>query len=593
MDAQIRERFKENFKIVMKHRQANLILTSIIGFIAIYITLVAIFQRNLFHPLAITNVTDFDERPFDQTEILDYTDPMIFQPRTFLGVDVPYEEDYILTIISLFVLWVCAVTLGKLGSYLFLPPLLGMLIVGILFGNIPSLSDMIHINRTWEDTLRQFAFICILIRAGISLDPEILRNSLYMCSMLGIGSTLVEVVIITLASYFFFGVPLAISIAFGFILASTSPAVTVPAMIRLQKEERGTDKGIPTVILASATIDNLFSITCFYIVLATSLNSIDNGQLSYTIPRILVEVLIAGILGILAGLLIRSLPRKDASFLHFTRVAITVFMSLALYYGTRSIQCFIAGPIIVFFMCIVSAMKWKYDNTKRTKVEERAFRIMWILFFQPILFALIGLLFDFSVITWELFGNAMAIMFLGIIFRCIAAFLISLCTSLNIQEQGFMSMCFIPKATVQAALAPALAAYCLRRAETEPHANLVLQTCILSILITAPIGQLLILGLGRIMLFKRTVIADYNISNIGTNVSTYLQPNGNDRPKPLEIEITPPTQTSHIPPPLSFKEINQQAYKIFKEQRIGSPTNKTTKITVDYNTSSEDRHIKL
>ena len=53
-----------------------------------------------------------------------------------------------------------------------------MLIVGILFGNIPSLRDMIHINRTWEDVLRQFAFIVILIRAGISLDPEILRNSL-------------------------------------------------------------------------------------------------------------------------------------------------------------------------------------------------------------------------------------------------------------------------------------------------------------------------------------------------------------------------------------------------------------------------------
>ena len=99
-----------------------------------------------------------------------------------------------------------------------------------------------------------------------------------MCSMLGVGSTFVEVVVITLASHFFFGVPLAIAIAFGFILASCSPAVTVPAMIRLQKEERGTDKGIPTVILASATIDNLFSITCFYIVLATSLNTLDNGK---------------------------------------------------------------------------------------------------------------------------------------------------------------------------------------------------------------------------------------------------------------------------------------------------------------------------
>lgn len=187
--------------------------------------------------------------------------------------------------------------------------------------------------------------------------------------MLGFLSTTVEVIVITLASHFLYNVPVLIAIAFGYILASTSPAITVPTMIRLQKEERGTDKGIPTVVLASATIDNLYCITVFYIVLATTLNSSDSGQLEYTIPRVLVEVLMAGIIGLLTGLALRSLPQRDSGFLHFARAAMTLSMSLAMYYGTRGIQCYIAGPVIVFLMCIVATMRWKYDNPQRVKIH--------------------------------------------------------------------------------------------------------------------------------------------------------------------------------------------------------------------------------
>ena len=186
--------------------------------------------------------------------------------------------------------------------------------------------------------------------------------------MLGFGSTTVEVIVITLASHFLYSVPVLIAIAFGYILASTSPAITVPTMIRLQKEERGTDKGIPTVILTSTTIDNLYCITVFHIVLATTLNASDNGQLSYTIPRVLVEVLMSGIIGLLSGLVLRSLPQKDSGYLHFARAAMALSMSLAMYYGTRGIQCYIAGPVIVFIMCTVATMRWKYDNPQRVKV---------------------------------------------------------------------------------------------------------------------------------------------------------------------------------------------------------------------------------
>uniref|UniRef100_A0A7E4V8L5 Na_H_Exchanger domain-containing protein n=1 Tax=Panagrellus redivivus TaxID=6233 RepID=A0A7E4V8L5_PANRE len=668
MDAQIRQRVSEVWLSVYRHKQANLILTFIVAFISLYIGLIAVFHRNIIHPLELQNATYFYE-----------TDPLYFDPYPLedigpiapaeqlnipvnegevvqeivqeadaaaneaeeavadvveaveAGEDVvdaiadavnpeptttvaPYhwmlmrrlsqEEDYILTTISLFLLWGCALALGKIASLLYLPPLLGMLIVGIIFGNVSAFRDTLVINRYWEETVRQLAFIIIMIRSGLSLDPDMLKTSIYTCAMLGFVTTTVEVIVVTLSAHFFFGVPVAIAIAFGYVLAATSPAVTVPTMIRLQKEERGTDKGIPTVVLASTNIDNLYCITAFYIVIATTLNA--NGQLSYTIPRILVEALIAGILGILAGVMLRVLPRKDASWLHFSRGAMVLSLALGLYYGTRGIRCVIAGPVIVFLMCIVAAMKWKYDNPKRTKPEERGFRIIWVLIFQPLLFALIGLFFDFSVLTWELFGDAMAILVLAVFFRVVSAFAVSLCaTSLTVQEQAFMSIAFCPKATVQAALAPALAVYCARNLDYQSHANLVLQTCILSILITAPLGQLLIMGLGRVLLFKRNVVSDYNISNIGSNVSTYLQPlppkaNGGSKPNTLEIEITPAppaTDTTPIPPPMSFKEINQQAYRIFKEQHSTVPAG-NTRITVgEYNVSGtptiENRQIKF
>ncbi|KAE9554643.1 hypothetical protein FO519_002130 [Halicephalobus sp. NKZ332] len=592
MDAEIREHTKRIFRFIFKNRQTNVILTSLVAFVCIYITIVALFRRSFIDPLEVKNTTNiYDEGSTDVTATTDYIDDVTDLP--LFDISPSYEEDYILTLVSLFFLWILALAFGKIVSFLFLPPLLGMLIAGILFGNVPGMKDFLIINKFWEQTVRHCAFLLILIRAGVSIDPDILKNSLYICSMLGFGSTTVEVIVITLAAHFLYSVPVAIAIPFGYILASTSPAITVPTMIRLQKEERGTDKGIPTVILTSATIDNLYCITVFYIALATTLSSSNNGQLAYTIPRVLVETLMSGIIGLLAGLVLRSLPQKDAGFLHFARAAMTISMSLAMYYGTRGIQCYIAGPVIVFLMCIVATMRWKYDNPHRTKKEERGFRIMWIFFFQPLLFALIGLLFDFSVISWELFGNAMSIIILGLFFRAVAAFVISLCTSLDIQEQGFMSICFSPKATVQAALAPVLAVYCLRSTEYSNYADLILQTCILSILITAPIGQLLILGLGRAILHKKTVVADYHISNIGSNVSVYLQPNGSEKPKPLEIEIKPPpTQTDRIPPPLSFKEINQQAHKIFKEQKITSNTEKEQN-NFDYNSGITSDRIKL
>ena len=88
------------------------------------------------------------------------------------------EEDYVLTVISIFFLWISALTLGKLSKYVSLPPLLGMLIAGILFGNVPGMKNFLIINKFWEEALRKMAFLLILVRAGVGIDPEVLKRSL-------------------------------------------------------------------------------------------------------------------------------------------------------------------------------------------------------------------------------------------------------------------------------------------------------------------------------------------------------------------------------------------------------------------------------
>uniref|UniRef100_A0A914P207 Cation/H+ exchanger domain-containing protein n=1 Tax=Panagrolaimus davidi TaxID=227884 RepID=A0A914P207_9BILA len=189
------------------------------------------------------------------------------------------------------------------------------MIAGILFSNISFFHQFLLIDKEWETFLRQTAFIWILIRASFGLKHHILKKNLFTCASLGFLTTLIEVITIAVVSGLLFGLPAYIGLSFGFVLASTSPAVTVPVMIKLQNEDRGTIKGVPTVILASATLDNLFCITCFYILMAT------------------------------------FKAKTDA-----------ILLSLGFYYITYSHDLLIAGPLIVCIICVLASFHWKRDN---------------------------------------------------------------------------------------------------------------------------------------------------------------------------------------------------------------------------------------
>ncbi|TMS37146.1 hypothetical protein L596_004140 [Steinernema carpocapsae] len=500
--------FKDNVFTLLNHHQTNIVVTGLIAVVSIYVTLSSLFDKNLIHPLTIDN----------ETVAFDANTPTSIEEQSLWMA----AQGYMYSAMSLFILWFFAMIAGKILALLHLPPLLGMLLVGIAFRNIEFLDGLLNINPFWVMILQKIAFGLILVRCGVGLDPVVLRKSFCLIGTLGILSTLAEVIAIVFAAYFLFDVSLKIAILFGFILAATSPAVTVPTMIDIQNKRLGAEKGVPTVVLASASIDNLLSITAFSVAAAVIFTRADD--ISYTLARTPIEIAMGALLGILAGLLLRQYPRYDVQYVHFYRAALLTLVSLAFLFGTLAIHCDIAGPISIFFLSVVAAIRWKIDNEKSSGPEEKFFKLSWDLVFLPFLFALIGLAFALN-LTWAIMTVGLAVLCIGIVVRIVAAFILVSCTHFNVKEQLFVSLCYIPKATVQAALVPMIIQYGAHVLEYETDAKLIVSTCILSILLTAPIGQLIIQLLAPCLL-KSTNVKPVPVLNFDTS---YIASNNDNR----------------------------------------------------------------
>ena len=126
---------------------------------------------------------------------------------------------------------------------------------------------------------------------------------------------------------------------------------------------------------------------------------------------------------------------------------------------------------------------------------------------------------DLSHLTWPLLYTALALIGLGVVTRLVAVFLLSFMSRFKWRERLFMSVVFSPKATVQAALAPVLVALMVTEDSGDEHASMILQTCILSILVTAPLGQMAIYLLGRLLLSSSPISNEKEIKPRGRTES--------------------------------------------------------------------------
>ncbi|XP_027947017.1 sodium/hydrogen exchanger 9B2 isoform X2 [Eumetopias jubatus] len=353
---------------------------------------------------------------------------------------------------GIIILFYCAIIGGKLLGLIKLPTLpplphlLGMLLAGFLLKNIPVISDNVQIKHKWSSALRSMALSVILVRAGLGLDSKALKKLKGVCVRLSMGPCLVEACTSALLAHFLMGLPWQWGFMLGFVLGAVSPAVVVPSMLLLQEGGYGVEKGIPTLLMAAGSFDDILAITGFNTCLGMAFST---GSTVFNVLRGILEVVIGMAAGSLLGFFIQYFPSSDQA----------------------EVEKIIAGA--------------------------------WYIF-QPLLFGLIGAEVSIASLRPETVGLCVAILGIAVLIRILATFLMVCFAGFNIKEKIFISFAWLPKATVQAAIGSVALDTARSHGEKqlEEYGMDVLTVAFLSILITAPIGSLLIGLLGPRLLQK-------------------------------------------------------------------------------------------
>lgn len=380
--------------------------------------------------------------------------------------------------LSLALILLMGLVSGEICKKIHLPPLIGMLAVGIVIGPHGfNLLDGTILGISPE--LRKIALIIILTRAGLSLDiselKKIGRPAVMMCFVPAcfeiIGMTLLAPVLLP-------GISCLEGAIMGAVIAAVSPAVIVPKMIKLNENGYGTDKGVPSLIMAGASVDDIFVIVMFSAFVGLE----QTGRISaLSFVKIPVSIISGIISGVIVGLVLCKIFEK----IHIgDTTKIVILLSLAFLFVSFEDRF---GDIIPFssligVMCIGISIKRKAE--KSSKMLSDGYNRLWIVF-ETVLFVLVGASVDFKYAV-KAGGSAVILILAVLIFRMTGVLVCLIKTKLLIKERLFCMPAYIPKATVQAAIGGIPLAMGLKCGE------IVLTVAVLSIILTAPLGALLI-----------------------------------------------------------------------------------------------------
>lgn len=379
---------------------------------------------------------------------------------------------------SLGLVLLLGMALGALAKRLKLPSLVGMLIAGMILGPyaLNLLSDSL-LNISAD--LRQLALIIILTRAGLSLDVEALnrvgRPAILMCFV----PACFEILGMTLLAPALLGVSTLDAAIMGAVVGAVSPAVIVPRMIRLSEEGWGVDRGIPQLILAGASVDDVFVIVMF-----TAFTGLASGGTGLTAGAVL-SIPASILTGVAAGLLLGWLLAQWFRRVHMrdsVKVVILLPLAFLLVAAEDALEgIFPFSGLLAVMGAGVGLQRWRSVVAQRLSLK---FSKLWVAA-EVALFVLVGAAVD---LRYALSAGVMAILaVLGAL--CFRAVGVLVCVSgahFSPKEKLFCVLGYLPKATVQAAIGGVPLAMGLGCGQ------IVLTVAVIAILVTAPLGALAI-----------------------------------------------------------------------------------------------------
>ena len=388
-------------------------------------------------------------------------------------------------LLALILLFGVASFAGMIASRLRLPALVGMLLAGLALANSPG--DLLDdIPENWSVGLRLVALTVILLRAGLGLDLEALarlRGSLVRLAFL---PNLTEAATVALAAVVVLDLPPLWGLLLGFVVAAVSPAVVVPSLLDLQQRGYGVAKGIPSLILAAATFDDVLSITGFGATLGLVFADQSDLTVAGSLIRAPIELASGFCFGVAAGAGCGALSRAPGA----ARLVALAGLGLVAVFGGWVLGFAGGGSLAALTMGAVAARGWRNATAPVAAGLGRAWTVA-----QPMLFGLIGAAVALSAVEPRYVAGGMAILVIGLVARLAVTYLSVPAARFTLRERLFVALAWIPKATVQAAIG-ALALDLARQSEAGPQAELygtqVVTVAVLAIIVTAPIGALAI-----------------------------------------------------------------------------------------------------
>ncbi|XP_006872787.1 PREDICTED: sodium/hydrogen exchanger 9B1-like [Chrysochloris asiatica] len=403
------------------------------------------------------------------------------------------------SLFGLLAIFYCAILGGKLlelikiPSVPQLPPLLGMLLAGFILRNIPFFSQYIIISSTWSSNLRNTALTIILIQAGLALDPQALKHLKRVCLRLSMGPCVIEACSAAVFSHFIMEFPWRWAFLLGFVVGAVSPAIVVPSMLLLQEHGYGIEKGIPTLLIAASSLDDILAITGFNACMSIVFSS---GNILHTIFISLLEVILGVMLGAVLGFFIRYFPSSDQTMLPWKRACLILITCTSAVLGSQRIGLHGTGGLCTLVLTFVTGIYWSREKIRVQKIVAATWNV-----FQPLLFGLVGSEVSVSSLPANIIGVCVATLSLALLVRIFVTLLLMCFAGFSLKEKIFIALAWMPKATVQAVLGPlALESARISAHHLEGYAKDVMTVAFLAILITAPNGALLIGILGPKML---------------------------------------------------------------------------------------------
>jgi NhaP-type Na+/H+ or K+/H+ antiporter len=360
------------------------------------------------------------------------------------------------------------------------PGLVGMLFLGVFFG--PHALGLVNPELlAASGDFRLIALIVILLRAGLELSKDTLNRVGGRVLVLAVIPAVVEGVAIMALGPSLLGLSLMESAILGSVLAAVSPAVVVPLMIRFMEQGKGAEKGIPTMVLAASSLDDVFVIVVYSVLIGIYTGA--SVGIAWQLVGIPLSILLGIVVGLVIGVgLFKVFQKFDPRATK--RVLVMLGLSVLLVRAEYIMQAWIPFAALLAVMAMGFIILEKDDHMAH-EISAKLGKI-WV-FAEIVLFTMVGAQVDIEVAMEAGFAGAL-IIGLGLVARSIGTYGCLLGSELNVAERIFVVITYLPKATVQAAIGGApLAAMALAGMETGAG-EIILAVAVLSIVLTAPLG---------------------------------------------------------------------------------------------------------